>query len=436
MIASDNKDDCVILIIVLGHFSIIRGGIMIANNNKSIQHDRTGSYITQIGGYKAFIPKSLPPDPPIRLDGELLQLLSQENIALGRLDGASEILPNADLFVAMYVHKEAVLSSQIEGTQASLLDVLAFESDAALPENPQDIEEVVNYINALNYGLRRLDILPLSLRLIREIHERLLAGVRGANRNPGEFRTSQNWIGHQGCTLETAMFVPPPVTDMYTALDNIESFLHSEKTMPVLLKAGIVHAQFETVHPFLDGNGRVGRLLITFLLCHEHVLKRPLLYLSHFFKLNKLEYYEYLQKVRDEGDWESWLKFFLRGVYEVAQEATITARKIVQLREHHRDVITKNMPRSAGNAHNLLEHLYIRPVITVNGAAVATGLSYANANKLVMKFQKLGILREMTRSQRNRRFIYSEYTSMFADDEISETEPEKISEGDMAQSAT
>src|SRR5258708_39803059 len=207
MIASDNKDDCVILIIVLGHFSIIRGGIMIANNNKSIQHDRTGSYITQIGGYKAFIPKSLPPDPPIRLDGELLQLLSQENIALGRLDGASEILPNADLFVAMYVHKEAVLSSQIEGTQASLLDVLAFESDAALPENPQDIEEVVNYINALNYGLRRLDILPLSLRLIREIHERLLAGVRGANRNPGEFRTSQNWIGHQGCTLETAMFV-------------------------------------------------------------------------------------------------------------------------------------------------------------------------------------------------------------------------------------
>jgi len=385
-------------------------------NNKGINQVRAGSYVRQIGGYKAFVPKPLPPESPIQLDSEMLQLLSQADRELGRLDGTSEILPNVDLFVAMYVNKEAVLSSQIEGTQASLIDVLAFEANAALPDNPQDIEEVINYIAALNYGLQRLATLPLSLRLIREIHGLLMQGVRGADRNPGEFRTSQNWIGHHGGTIETARFVPPSPVDMNRALDNLETFIHAEKTLPILLKVGLVHAQFETIHPFLDGNGRMGRLLITFILCHEGILRKPLLYLSHFFKVNRSQYYEHLQKIRDEGDWESWLKFFLRGVSEVAQEATATARKIVQLRENHRNIIATHLSR-LGGTNQLLEHLYQRPVITVNNAAKVTGLSYANANRLVTKFQEYGLLRQMDTYQRNRRFIYADYLAMFSDDE-------------------
>src|SRR5260370_4671898 len=281
---------------------------MTDNNNKGKNYGRAGSYVSQIGGYKAFVPKPLPPDPPIQLDNEMILLLSQADMALGRLDGMSTTLPNVDLFVAMYVNKEAVLSSQIEGTQASLIDVLAFEADAALPDNPQDIEEVINYITALNYGLQRLSTLPLSLRLIREIHGLLLQGVRGADRNPGEFRTSQIWIGHHGGTIKTARFIPPSPTDMNRALDNLEAFIHAEKALPILLKVGLVHAQFETIYPFLDGNGRMGRLLITFILCYERILRQPLLYLSYYFKVHRLEYYEHLQKIRDEGDWESWLK--------------------------------------------------------------------------------------------------------------------------------
>jgi Fic family protein len=399
-----------VLIIVWTAETIIREVVMIANDNA----ERAGKCVVQIGGYNAFIPNPLPPNPPIKIDDELLQLHSQADIALGRLSGTSEILPNPDLFVAMYIHKEAVLSSQIEGTQASLIDVLAFESEAALPENPQDIEEVVNYIRALNYGLQRLDTLPLSLRLIREIHAQLLAGVRGADRHPGEFRTSQNWIGHLGCSIQTARFVPPPVLDMHTALNNFEASLHTN-TMPILLKVGIMHAQFEIIHPFLDGNGRIGRLLIILILCCcEHILSKPLLYLSYFFKLNRLEYYQYLRKVHDEGDWEAWLKFFLRGIYEVAQEATTTAQRIVQLRESHRDIIAQKFPRSSGHAYQLLEYLYQRPIITINSAIKATGISYANANKLVMRFQEYGILREMDHILRNRRFAYTQYLALFA----------------------
>src|SRR6266536_2328092 len=427
MITDDNKDRKNNSYYHFKAFMIIRSSIVITNDNKGTDRDRAGSYVSQIGGYKAFIPKPLPPDPPIQLDDEMLHLLSQADRELGRLDGASEILPNADLFVAMYVNKEAVLSSQIEGTQASLIDVLAFEANAALPENPQDIEEVINYINALNYGLQRLNTLPLSLRLIREIHSLLLQGVRGANRQPGEFRTSQNWIGHHGGTIGTAKFVPPSPEDMDRALSKLEVFIHEEKTLPILLKVGLVHAQFETIHPFLDGNGRMGRLLITFILCYEDVLRKPLLYLSHFFKFHRLEYYNYLQKVRDEGDWESWLKFFLQGVNEVAQEATITARNIVQLRENHRNIIATHFSRSAGPAYQLLEYLYQRPIITVSGVAKVTDLSYANANRLVTKFQEHRLLRQMDKYHRNRRFIYSDYLAMFAD-EIEKNDGEKSSE--------
>ncbi len=299
-------------------------------------HPRAGRYIQQPTGYQAFIPASIPPEPALRFDPELVTAISKAELALGRLDGAAQILPNPDLFVLMYVRKEAVLSSQIEGTQASLVDVLQFE--AALEDGkPQDSEEVSNYVGAMNYGLRRLRDFPISLRLIREIHAELLSGVRGSERNPGEFRTSQNWIGPSGCTLNDAQFVPPPPHEMMEALDNLERFLHAPIPMPQLMKAGIAHAQFETIHPFLDGNGRVGRLLITFLLCQQGILQYPLLYLSHYFKQHRSEYYERLQSIRESGDWEGWLKFFLKGVDEVSQEAAATAKQIVRLREEHRE---------------------------------------------------------------------------------------------------
>jgi Fic family protein len=407
--------------------SIIRIAILEDGGKKNMNTHRAGNYANQIGGYKAFVPKPLPPDPPVQLDQEMVHLLSLAERSLGRLDGASGILPNVDLFVAMYVNKEAVLSSQIEGTQASLIDVLAFEADAVAPDNPQDIEEVVNYINALNYGLQRLNTLPLSLRLIREIHALLLSGVRGANRKPGEFRTSQNWIGDSG-PITSAKFVPPSPRDMNSALGDLENFFHSKGPLPVLLKIGLIHAQFETIHPFLDGNGRMGRLLITFLLCHEEVLSRPLLYLSTFFKLHRADYYRYLQKVRDEGDWESWLKFFLQGIVEVAKEATDTARSIVQLRENHRDIISKHISRSAGSAYQLLEYLYQRPIITANSVARVTGLTYANANHLITKFRENGLLHQMDKYQRNRRFVYSSYLALFADDQVLKDEHQTSSE--------
>jgi Fic family protein len=405
-----------IIVIGCSHETIIGDAPMIANDNKGIPSTRSGVYVRQPAGYRAFVPRPLPPDPPVHFDAELLDVLASANLALGRLDGASALLPNADLFVAMYVHKEAVLSSQIEGTQASLIDVLAFESDAAEPENPQDVEEVVNYVAALNYGLQRLETLPLSLRLIREFHERLMAGVRGAERRPGEFRTSQNWIGPAGCTIETARFVPPAVPDMQAALSDLEKFLHDPAPMPTLVKIGYAHAQFETIHPFLDGNGRMGRLLVTFLLCQQRVLGKPLLYLSHFLKLNQSAYYDSLQRVRDHGAWEEWLTFFLQGVRDVAGQATDTAHAIMRLRERHRTLVAHEFRRASGAATQLLEHLYERPIVGVRGVAAVTGQAYANANQLVARFADLGILREMTQQQRNRRYAYSEYLSLFTDE--------------------
>jgi Fic family protein len=248
----------------------------------------------------------------------MLGALSRADRALGRLDGATETLPNPDLFVFMYVRKEAVLSSQIEGTQASLLDVLEVEAQLTT-YNPFDVEEVINYVGAMNHGLTRLATLPVSLRLIREVHARLLAGVRGSQSNPGEFRRVQNHIGPPGCSLEQARFVPPPPNQLHECLADLERFIHAEDEIPVLIRVGLIHAQFETIHPFLDGNGRVGRLLITLLLCDREILRRPLLYISYYFKRNRTEYYDRLQRVRDYRDWEGWITFFLRGVFEVAQ---------------------------------------------------------------------------------------------------------------------
>lgn len=376
---------------------------------------RAGRYVQQSGGYRAFLPASLPPEPPVRLEGELQALLSRADRALGRLDGSIQTLPHPDLFVAMYVRKEAVLSSQIEGTQSSLEDVLTAEARVLSADRPNDVDEVFNYVGAMNHGLARLQTLPVSVRLIREIHGRLLTGVRGQHRSPGELRTTQNWIGPGGCTLAEATFVPPPPHDVPRLLGELEAFLHDESPLPLLVRIGLAHVQFETIHPFLDGNGRVGRLLITFLLCEKQVLLKPVLYLSHYFKRHRQQYYDHLQAVRDHGAWEEWLVFFLTGVVEVSQQATETARRILSLRERHRELITEAFGRAAGNGHRVLEHLYQRPIVAVTEVRNLIETSYPAANNLVRQFVRHGILHEMTGQKRHRRFVYRDYVNLFHD---------------------
>jgi len=368
---------------------------------------RSGTYIKQMQGYQAFIPNPLPPDPLI-IDWEMHELLSKADRALGRLDGITEILPNPDFFVTMYIRQEAVLSSQIEGTQASLVDVLEFESKGT--KVTKDVTEVVNYIKAINFGLERLDTLSLSLRLIKEIHQILLLDTRGSEKNPGEFRSTQNWIGAYGCNLNEATFVPPPVNEMNKAMGDLEIFLHNEDIkLPLLIKVGLAHAQFETIHPFLDGNGRMGRLLITFLLCSSGVLRKPLLYLSYYFKKHRDEYYLHLQNVRNNDKLEEWLKFFLKGIFDVSQGATLKAREIIQMRETHRE---KLRPIST-NALVLLEYLYKFPFIKVSQIEQELGINYHTANRLVAAFEKEGILKNISGTSRNRVFIYTDYVDLF-----------------------
>lgn len=381
---------------------------------------RAGRYIKQPDGYNAFVPAPLPPDPTLRIDSSMLTLLSRADQALGRLDGVTQTLLNPDLFVAMYVRREAVLSSQIEGTQSTLEDVLSYELDPEARELPLDVEEVVNYVAAMNFGLERLNTLPLSLRLIREIHEKLLQNVRGADKQPGEFRRSQNWIGAGNIRrLDLATFVPPPPAEMHNALHNFEDFLRNEE-FPALLHSGLAHAQFETIHPFLDGNGRVGRLLITFLLCHRGVLRRPLLYLSHYLKGNRSEYYDRLMSVRQSGDWEGWLKFFLRGVGDTAEEATRTAYEIVDLRERHRGLIQNR--HLGANALRLLDVAFRRPMLNASAVARDLKVAFPTANKLVGQLQEIGLLEEITGGRRYRLFRYTPYLNLFEEREESPVE--------------
>ena len=343
-------------------------------NDAKPESPRAGLYQRQTTGYRAFVPAPLPPKPPVRIEGELQAALSTADRALGRLDGSVQTLPNPDLFVFMYVRKEAVLSSQIEGTQSSLQDLLAAEAKLFPADGEtSDVEEVINYVTAMQHGLARLPNLPVSVRLIGEIHEHLMSGVRGGHLTPGEVRRTQNWIGPTGCTLADATFVPPPPHLVPEALGQLELFLHTKEGIPDLIKIGLAHAQFETIHPFLDGNGRVGRLLITFLLTESRILHKPVLYLSHYFKRHRQSYYERLQAVRDQGAWEDWLTFFLHGVAEVSAEATDTARRILELREEHRAAITSRLGRAAGNGHKVLESLYDRPIVSVSECRVSNG---------------------------------------------------------------
>lgn len=377
---------------------------------------RAGRYVRQPAGYRSFLPAQLPPRPPIEIDGEMWRLLSDADRALGRLDAVTQTLPDTNLFLLMYVRKEAVLSSQIEGTQASLEDIIRYEEKVEEAENPDDVEEVVSYIRALNHGLERLRDIPVSLRLIKEIHAKLMQGVRGQNKSPGEFRVVQNWIGSPGSRIETAQFVPPAPNDLADVLGQLEAFMHADVDLPLLIQIGLIHAQFETIHPFLDGNGRLGRLLITLLLCEKGVLREPSLYISYHFRRNKSEYYDRLQGIRDRGDWESWIKYFLRGVRDVGREAANTASDILHLREQHRRILSDNLSHAlAGSAFKLIDHLYETPIISVQKASEVVGRTYANANTLIQQLVQLGILEETTGRERGRRFRYSPYVDLFRD---------------------
>ncbi len=373
--------------------------------------NRAGKYITQVESYRAFIPAPLPPDPPLHMDAEMTRLLSDADRNLGRLDGVASMLPNPDLFVAMYVKQESVLSSQIEGTQSSLDDVLQFEAGGTGADTPRDVNEVVNHVRAMNHGLRRLAELPLSLRLIREVHAELMRGVRGQERSPGEFRTSQNWIGPPGANLASAAFVPPPPHELPEALSRFERFLHDREGLPVLIHCALAHAQFESIHPFLDGNGRVGRLLITFLLCERELLQRPLLFLSHYLKQQRAEYYDRLTAIRVSGDWEGWVRFFLRGITAVSRMATSTAREILALRESARQTVASQVTVKLGP--RFLDVLFEHPVVTRRFVETTLGCSGPTAGSLIQQFVELGMLEETTGNRRNRRYRYAPYIRVF-----------------------
>jgi len=375
---------------------------------------RAGRTLQQATGYRAFIPAPLPPDPPLVYDGELQTLLSVADRDIGRLDALASLLPNPDQFVAMYVRHEAVLSSQIEGTQSTLEDVLAFEADALRDDTPRDVEQVVNYVRAMNHGLARLRELPLSLRLLREIHAELMQGVRGGDKSPGEFRTSQNWIGGAGSTLNTASFIPPPPHEVLPSLGRLEVFLHEARdTVPLLVRCALAHAQFETIHPFLDGNGRVGRLLVTLMLCEDGALSRPLLYLSLYLKAHRAEYYDRLTAVRTQGHWEAWVAFFLRGVSLTARAATHTAMAIVALRDGHRSAVRRNAKALA-----LLDHLMLQPTVSIKRVAALLGCTHPTAAKLLGDLETRGWLREVTGYGRNRLWRYQPYVDLFHADTL------------------
>lgn len=373
-----------------------------------MDNNRAG-YFKKGNGFNTFVPNKLPPDPPIQFDSEMQNLLSLANLKLGRLDGITEVLPNPDLFVAMYVRKEAVLSSQIEGTQASFADVLSAEYNQVEDLRRDDIGEISNYVYAMNWGLRELETFPLSLRLIRNIHKRLLQNSRGSHRNPGEFRTSQNWIGPAGCTLSNATFVPPDIPDMEEALGELELYFYEDDSLPPLVKIALIHAQFETIHPFLDGNGRMGRLLITFWLCQQNILSKPLLYLSYYFKQNRTEYYDRLMAVRKKGDWENWIKFFLRGVAEVAVESTMSASEIIKLKDRCSAMLYS---KDGGNSNyqKLLNQLFEKPYVRRTDVVEYLGVSNPTAGNILDTFCGLKILYDMTPERsRNKLYAFADY---------------------------
>ncbi len=356
---------------------------------------------------RAFVPPPLPPAPPVDL-ARFQILLEQANQAIGRLDGLASVLPDLSLLLYTYVRKEAVLSSQIEGTQSSLCDLLLYENDEVPGVPVEDVREVSNHVAAMNHGLERMRAgFPLSLRLIREVHEILLSQERGNGKQPGEFRRSQNWIG--GSRPGNAVFVPPPPEMLAECLNQFELFLHDDQTgLPLLIRAGHIHVQFETIHPFLDGNGRLGRLLITFLLCAEGALREPILYLSLYFKTNRAAYYELLDRVRAKGDWEAWLDFFLVGVRDTAEQAANASREILDLFNQDRKKI-ETLGRPAASVLRVFQYMQRNPIIAIPSAARRIGISAPTVAKSLGHMIDLGVLEEITGRERHRLFVYRRY---------------------------
>jgi len=374
-------------------------------NPDDFKNSAAGKCIKTLGGYWAFIPNPLP--PRIEYDQEIINLLSDADRLLGELSGTGRLLPNPYLLIAPYVRREAVSSSRIEGTQASLNDLFFFEAEEQqLPKVP-DVREVRNYVRAMEYGINRLKKLPVSIRLVREIHKILMEGVRGKHATPGELRRTQNWIGPPGCTLNESTYVPPPVEEMKQSLGEWEKYLHSNPKQPPLIQCALMHYQFETVHPFLDGNGRIGRLLITFFLCEKNYLTQPLLYLSAFFNRFRDEYYSRLLAISQQGDWHGWVKFFLRGVATQSKDALTDARKILDLDTKYQNVLrnTKKIPVAA---HRLIDELFANPVISIAGLSKKWDTPFISVKRGVSRLVEIGILREATDRKRNKLFIATE----------------------------
>lgn len=373
---------------------------------------RSGVFKKTLAGYTSFFPAPLPPEPPIRLEGELQLLLSAADRALGALNVVVTVLPNPDLLVGMFIQKEALLSSQIEGTQSSLVDVLGADEDN---EPTADVGEVINYVKAMRHGLKRLraDDFPMSLRLLREIHEVLMQQVRGGavNLTPGEFRTMQNWIG--GTSPANARFVPPPPEAMQEALNLFELYLHEEDSLPPLIRCGLLHYQFETIHPFNDGNGRVGRLLVTLYLVWKGLLDEPMLYLSAYLKAHQQEYYDRLTQVRMDGNFEAWTRFFLEGIIEVSKMVLETTKRIQAL---ERDDVDRLVEAGEG-AHGLklLRGLMKQPVVMANDVAKIAGVSYTKANEMIATCERMGLLLQISKGRRNRKFMYQEYVKIVSE---------------------
>ena len=376
--------------------------------------NRAGYYRTNLTGeaaYQSFVPSSLPPEPDIEPDQDMIRLLIKANTQIATLNEIAKHIPNMNLFVSMYVRKEALMSSQIEGTQATLEDVF----DPMLDTNRnRDVADVVNYIKATEYAILRLETLPLCNRLLRETHAILMENVRGQEKNPGEFRHSQNWIGGQGSTLKTARFIPPNQEDMTIAMSDLEKYINEDNTTDYLIRAALIHYQFETIHPFLDGNGRIGRLLITLYLMETKLLTTPALYISYFLKRNRIEYYDRMTEVRNKGDYEQWIRFFLQAIYECAADAIVTFDKLAVLHEKNEAAILA-MGRGAKNALSVFHYLEANPIIDIRKTAEATGLSFNTVTAAVKKLTAMKILIQTNATSRNRTFAYAEYLDLLRD---------------------
>jgi Fic family protein len=370
--------------------------------------NRAGHYKSNLSGemaYKSFVPNPLPPNPPIELTVDMVGLLIKANSSLAVLESVATHIPNVELFVSMYVRKEALMSSQIEGTQATLEDVLDPLLDANANRN---VADVVNYVKATEYAIGRLNTLPLCNRLIKETHGVLMEGVRGQEKSPGEFRRSQNWIGGQGSTLKNARYIPPSPDDMTTAMSDLEKYINADDDLDCLIRAALIHYQFETIHPFLDGNGRVGRLLITLFLMEKKVLTTPALYISYFLKKNRLEYYDRMTEVRTKGNYEQWVKFFLQAITESAEDATATIDELTALHDKNIALISQ-VGRASKNAMLVFQYLEANPIIEIRKTAEALGITFNTASSAVNRLIDTGILTQTSNANRNRTFAYEAY---------------------------